>query len=428
MKTKLLLIIAIPALLLIPGTSLSAKSKSVYIHSFAVDATIDKTDSIGDDIQDYMSEVFIEDEEYILTSEEDVKREVRNLATMQVFDADNPAAFAKELMKIIETDYIVLGKVFKKKGVIVITAKMMEAKGGIIKVSSSSVIRVRKPRYLWHGSRALASYLASNKEKYINRFYSYVTDKEDGLKERKIDHQDDLKSIQEAAVSKREKLRSSPLIRFGFGSFAIKGFDLVDMYNPELRDYYTNGTAWFLDYFIYRSKDSVGDGVDLYIRGTYKTFDVDSAGLSQITSDMGADTTNYDGTLGKYYPVPDVNPSLWQMSFDFGMRYVGCTYFLREAWSIYLSITGRYLYLKESYSSGGVEKTKSFNGWAIMAGLGFEVSIIANAGIFAEVNMGYTRIGDSNVNVEGLQILFGATFRTDHTLGSVLGLHIKRDK
>ncbi|TAL29401.1 MAG: hypothetical protein EPN93_21550 [Spirochaetes bacterium] len=430
MSKHLRLPLLILVLTLIGSASAMGAVKTIYIKPFTVTGEAGAAGfgapalgaTLGNDVRDYMSEEIVKDAAYILTSDDEVKKVAEQAALRMTVEGCADDECIKELMKAIDADLIIFGSVKKGKESITISAKLLERvrsdDKSYIRIKSSKVLTVQRERYVENASKALAQYLLGAKDSTIKDFNKYVARKEREIRKSRERHESNLNSIEDDYESRWACLRNSPLLRVGYGGFSVGGFNTVSTFDKTLNDYYTGSQMFFADLFIYRSKDIVGDGVDIYARVFQRKFTADSSAYGKIQAQTG----DFDDTLGKYDPIPQSGLQIMNQGADLGMRFVGSTYFFNQAWSAYLSFAFRIMKVEESYKSGGVTYEKDLMGRGLVGGIGIEVTLNRYLGLFTELSAGYTATGGDKKNLDGRQILFGVTLRTDHVSGSFLGL------
>lgn len=400
--------------MLLIASSLSARDKTVYIKPFSIKQGIPVGSPLGSDVKDYISEVFVQKGDYALATDDEVREILKREEKRLLYERCTDEACMRKLMKSIKADLIIYGRVKKDAGKYYITAKMLERKeSGVVRIRNSNYIRFRKGRYLEKASKALARYLINGDNDEIEDFYEKMKDKEEALLDRKSSHKRNLGSVDEAAQSRRLSLKRSPLVRIGYGSFGM-----VQAHDKVIRNYYDQGAAASLDVFVFREKDWVGDGVDLYLRGMYRRNKMSASGLETLQADLKAEPARVnsagDSYLRNYAAEPDSPAEITEYGLDIALRFVGTAYFLREAWSFYAGVAARYLWFTEEYQSAQVTHEKKLSGWGIVGTAGLEVTIVSFLGVFGECNYGYVPLGNDEKNADGMTVLFGVTYRHFH--------------
>jgi hypothetical protein len=161
------------------------------------------------------------------------------------------------------------------------------------------------------------------------------------------------------------------------------GFGLVRFQNETTGTYHSNAIALFADFYFYRIRSSSGNGLDLYSRGTFRSF-------NEIDMKM--------------------------IGGDIGIRGIYGFYFLRELWQVYILAAPRFLYT--SAPSLGSDETVyeekgSFYSIGIVGGAGIEMTLLPRFGLFLEYNYGYVPVGKSKTNSEEHHFYAGITFRSE---------------
>jgi hypothetical protein len=421
-----------------PSATAKVKLKSIFIKDFTAGTGLTKlqeynygntqgssalSENIAVEIKDFMSESLVRKQEYTLMSDDEVRVALDDLKKRQLIGgASDDADSAQKLLENIETDYLIFGTIYYKDSNFVIEATLLEfsEKYGVHEKNRGDV-RFGNNIYVDRASRALAEYLFLNKKDMegifgktnpIEAFYKEMGSMEKEMQSLLSDHEKGKRSIDSANVRRNSYLIKSPSIRIGYGGLGLApaGGLLPFSDNNDISEIYSEGQDFIFDVFWYRSKDPVGDGVDLFARGIYRQNTMTDSSMKTITA-YGPDA---DYIFGKYNQLPDKSGNLSIYGGDIGFRFVGTSYFLYEAWSLYLSASIRYLMVNEKYETSGETVDKSFNSWGYTGGLGLEVSIFSYMGLFAEVNYGYTPVGSEDVNIDGLRILYGLTYRTNH--------------
>lgn len=390
------------------NSPLFAASKKVYIKSFAVGEGIDSIE-ISSDIRDYMAEVFAGSLS-LITDDEISEYLSQTEFSQSVSSSDEDVA--SKLLRSIDVDYLVYGKIYRGIGTYVIDATMLELSpdNGVTKknfgdISFTNIV------YADRASRALARYIMNDRKKY-NRFLFPASDPRDDFADEvrsveadmndiEADYQSGSESIKSASRRRNESLIRSPVIRIGCGAMLMQ--------NSYLDSLYGRGYGGSIDLFYYRYKDPVGDGIDLYARGLYYK--------SSMSKDKSIDAkvdANAEDNIGFFESPPVEGSKLVQYGCDLGLRFVGSSYFLWETWSVYFGGAGRYLISKESYTLNSKKFEKKISAWGAVGIAGLEVSIIPYLGLFGEIDYAYIPAGENNKNVGGPQVFAGITFRTDH--------------
>lgn len=406
------LIISLFLIPLITGMSYAAKARTrnIFIKPFTVHGG-----GTSSDFTDYMSEVIVDYREYNLISDEEVSNQQEAIERKMSAARGDDEQAVREIMKMVDSDCIIYGSLSKDtSGGITISAVLLDR-------TSSSVrktITITRDRYLDSAAHAIANYLLTKDESFIKKFQKFMKEKDEEIAEEERDFQRSLLGIESDYEGRIACISKSPFIRLGYGGFA----GTSPFLNENINEYYPEVRIFTGDLFIYRSRDIVGDGVDIYTRFFYKTCTAPDSTYAKIADDMsGAAGDDYKNMAGKYDPVPDDGLEMMQKGVDVGFRFVGTTYFLSQAWSFYLMFGGRYMLVTEKYKSGLADYEKNFTGIGGTGGIGLEVTLNRYLGLFTEVNAGYVPVGDNKVNYDGVQVLVGVTLRSDHIDGPVLG-------
>ena len=189
------------------------------------------------------------------------------------------------------------------------------------------------------------------------------------------------------------KTGSASLVRLAWG-----GFGMLTMMDRDLDFYYDQGFGFIIDFFPYRLREWGGNGFDLFVRAGYR----------------------YYWTTNEVYEREDdfvyEDNTLHMFSLDVGIRAVYGAYFLGQLWQAYVLAAPRYLYFQSEgknsrYGYGHPDSVTRLNSIGFIGGLGLEVTIFRFMGIFIEMNVGYTPVGESERNVEGIQLYLGLTYR-----------------
>lgn len=383
------------------------------------------------EIKIYMSEVVVQKKEYSLISESEALRKIESANDYKEKKAENPGRSKEaetdeyyhgeesELFELLGAEYIITGNVDIVNNEFVMQARLIEfdEDSGFSEIKKREV-RFPKDIYVDRASRALAEWLLTEKPERRFLFFSYPDPVEKFYEdieriERRV--HEAVSSESEVDTShfsrKHSLLVRSPLVRVGYGGFgksSAGGFFPFGEKNQNLADTYDSGHEAMFDVFIYRSKDQDGNGVDLFVRGLFSTYEINGSGA---TDGFDGNEDNYIGV----YSDPVESGRLMNYGGDFGFRFVRSSYYFYQAWSFYLSCAVRFMYVDEFYTlESGEDLNRDFFAWGFAGGAGFEVSLTPHTGIFSELNYGYTPVGDNRVNIDGLRWFAGVTFRTTH--------------
>ena len=402
------------SLLLIPvlyGMSYGekARTKNIFIKPFTV-----YSGGTSFDFTDYMSEVIIDYKEYNLISDEEVSNQQEAIERKMAAAKGDEEQSVREIMKMVDSDCIIYGSISKNsEGGLTISAVLLDR-------SSTSVrktITITRDRYLDSAAHAIANYLLTKDDSYISKFQKFMTKKDEEIAYNEMALERSLKGIESDYEGRIACISKSPFIRLGYSGFA----GTSPLSDEKIGEYYPEGQVFTADIFIYRSRDAVGDGVDIYTRLFHKSYKAADSAYSKIAADTSGAGTDLENIAGKYDPVPQSGLEMTQQGADLGFRFVGTTYFLNEAWSFYLMFGGRYMQVSEKYKNGIIDYEKQFSGVGGTGGIGLEVTLNRYLGLFTEINAGYVPVGDNKVNYDGVQLLIGVTFRSDHIEGPILG-------
>ena len=388
-----------------------ADSKKVYVKAFAGGDGIYGT-GMADEIKDYMSEVFVK--QLSLITDDEIKEYLSNAELAEAVSADTENASSK-LLKSIDVNYLVYGKIYKDSGDYVIDATMLELNAdNTVTKKNFGDIRFSKPIYLDRASRSLARFLLGDRKKILahslfgpsdprDDFKKEIHSAEEEMMEMESEFKSDVASIRSASLRRDDILSNSPLLRIGYG-----GLGTVGIKSDYLSKIYGSGQGLIADYFFYRYKDPVGDGIDMYCRAVVKQYKIKSSALESVKT---KDAKYY---VGRFESTPSDDSTMLQYGGDLGLRFVGSVYFLAESWSFYASGAIRYLMTDERYTADAKDYRKRNAGWGFVGGAGVEVSLFTHLGLFAEADYSYSPIGRSGTNVGGFEAFSGVTLRTNH--------------
>ena len=384
----------------------SAKSnKRIYVALFEVKG-IDK--SIADEVRDFMSESLVE--EFSLISDDEVRVFINNAERNMLLKGDENSM--SRLASAIKTDYLIYGYVQANSDGMYISASLME-NGDIVNVGDIAYL---KREYTDRAARALAAYIVMpkgsiggffGKKDPRESFKEDIKKFEQNMAKVETSYQKSSDSIKKSSVWRDESLIKSPVVRVG-----MSGPGMFSTFDKNTNKLYDSSFLLMGDLIFYRYKDPVGDGVDLYTRGTFRFFrGADSYARNIKLYPAGLD----DDYFGMYDSMPISAPKLYVLSGDIGARFVGSTYILRSAVSFYfgggIRFNSALRYSKYTAYESTRETFYQIGGIGIA---GIEFSLLPELGLFTEVNAGYVPMGDDRINLEGPQIIAGITFRTKH--------------
>ncbi len=409
MKIKVIICtLLVTIFLCIPNLYSSEKAKKkIYIKPFSISDDITDV-TIKEEIRDYMSEALVG--EFSIISDDEVKEYIKNTEIKQALGGQ---VHPEKLILSIKTDFLIYGKIFKENGNLVIEANLLAMEEGEISIKNSGKIEYANRNYTDRASRALGKYLTMDRQDIgvlfgkndpREEFKDEVSEVESQLSRIESDYKNESSSIKKAAAWRDKSLIRSPRFRIGYSGFGA--FSTWDAYINEL---YVPQHLVMFDLFLYRYKDPVGDGIDLYARGTYRQFKAVEDFEKKVRVD-----NNSSSYIGVFEQMPVVEPGLDVVSGDLGIRFVGSVCFFRSALSFYMNFAGRYNYSMEKVEYTEESKIKTLQQWGVVGGAGIEISIVPYVGVFAEFNSGYVPMGRKDVNLEGPQFLLGVTVRTQH--------------
>lgn len=388
---------------LIPCVAVFGQSanKKIYITPFQVTSDGEtRTQTMADEVRDYMSESLVSS--YSLISDDEVKIYIGNAEMNQLAGGDNNF---EKLAAAIKTDYLIYGAI-RVGGTIEIEASLL-GNGVIINTGS---ISYAKREYTDRAARALGKWLIMDRKSIgglfgakdpREEFKKDIEKLEENMNKIETDYLKGSQSIKGASQWRDKALASSPRVRLG-----VSGLNMFTAMDDYMNKIYDPFVLVMGDLFLYRYKDPVGDGIDLYLRGTYRKFEISKSQYARTSAD-------YKDNIGDFQTLPDINGRLNIFSGDAGLRFVGSFYLLRSAISLYLSGAARFNYAVRDGNLFTKEKI-SFSQWGVIGGAGMEISIMPQVGLFAEFDIGYAPMGDDKINLEGPQAIVGVTFRTLH--------------
>ncbi len=209
--------------------------------------------------------------------------------------------------------------------------------------------------------------------------------------EKELERQKDLAAEAIAEQASVERLRNlshyNSFLKFGYG-----GFGLVQNGDQKLNSAYGTGQAFMLEFLFGNShnSDNAANNFNFYLRGLYRMYD------------MSAERQAANAFVSKGH--------IGVISGDLGMRYIKGGLFLRMLWSIYAQAGMRLTYFKESAENN---LSNTFYAMGVVGNLGIELALAPGFGLFGEAGYGYSGVGSSKANIDGLQVLFGIVLRTE---------------
>ncbi len=385
-----------------------SRSKMVYVRDFNIEEGYAANDQIKYRVREIIQEVFQRDNRYEITADDDIAVVIEQEEKAMSIAKCTSDACIRKLMEKINAEVVVFGRVRKINDYTYITARYMDRSSGVPRVSKIRTIKYRHDDYLEKGVRALGEYLVTGDDDSIDDFMDsvYNREEEERYRERRDEERkrvsDNENRYREMVVRAAEERRMqivsrSPQLRFGYAFYHSIADEKVDQY-------FTEQSGFFLDWII-RITDDVNEPFkwDYFTRFFYKRFQMNDASLDP------------NGLVGKDV----VSPSEASMyGFDMGFRFKTGRYFMMTAFDLYVLGAARYQHYTEKApdtfdKSNEIEV--SFHSLGLYAGAGVEMAFFQNVGIFVEYNIGYTPVGDSEINVEGHQVYGGVTLRTTYT-------------
>ena len=145
-----------------------------------------------------------------------------------------------------------------------------------------------------------------------------------------------------------------------------------------------------LDMFLWRERDARGNGFDFFVRVVARAYESTVPNPSDYF--MSPSEMGYVGLGG-------------------GARYIRGVYRYGILWQAYVSAAYQYVWV------GRRSLDISDSPFGIWGGLGIEVGFTPYFGVFGEVDYGYNpvKMWGKTRNLEGLSLLFGASFRTAYS-------------
>ena len=177
---------------------------------------------------------------------------------------------------------------------------------------------------------------------------------------------------------KTPEKQSATSLRFGFGPSVLFG-DLSKTYEKP-------GPSASFDWMFYRWRAKGNSGFDFYSR----------------LSGAFYDEKNY---FNKYMSTTSV---------EVGCRGMLSSFFFPDCLHYYVLAGPKILYCREKISREGLDMFDASNLFSlgVGAGIGVEYSPFRSWGFFLEIDGGYSPVGDSKANAEGLRLILGTSYRT----------------
>jgi hypothetical protein len=204
-------------------------------------------------------------------------------------------------------------------------------------------------------------------------------------------------------MSREEHIKiNSSLIRFGAG---IRAPFIADLYESnEGIKYPVN-----IDAFVYRVRDSSGNGLDFFGRYCFNNYDSGSISedASYIQDRFGIDNISSSAVI---------NSVDWDhYSFAAGVRYIHGFYLGGILWQGYAMAYYQYSWIQLHISGdNSLDKFYVYYSNGLVGGAGIEAGLFPHAGLFAEYTYGYSPAFPSNADTEGGVFRFGVTFRMEN--------------
>jgi hypothetical protein len=252
---------------------------------------------------------------YSLISDDEVKVYLGNAEMNQLMGAKYNL---DKLASAIKADYLISGEIEIHIGSsISITASLLS--DGVI--VNTGEITFSKAEYTDRAAKALGAWLIIERGK-VGGFFGKKDPREEfkkdieklekNMKKIEEDYAKGSRSIKAASEWRDKSLSYSPIIRFG-GS----GFGMFTGMNDYINELYDPGLLIMFDAFILRYKDPVGDGVDIYTRGTYRRFNI-----SELAIPSARISNEYKDRIGDFKSAPSKNSWIDIYSGDLGFRLV----------------------------------------------------------------------------------------------------------
>jgi hypothetical protein len=381
--------------------ALAAARKTIYIKPFALVQGLPAADPAGALVKDYISEEIIATGSYSITSDDEVNQVIEQEALKMSLDACYDDACIRKLMESIKTDYIIYGNISLIDEKYFVTAKILDRTSGRVVLARVKTIKFKKRDYMERGSKALGEFLITGSESSLKDFQDY------------LDERDTEKDEPSRLVGwKSNVVGRAPLMRIGYG-FSSPGDELInDIYNDRK-------FSLLLDMFLWRERDSRGDGFDFYLRVIARAYNwsLDKFDkMKELTPDIPPTAT----------PPASPNDEIGFFGFGGGARYIRGFYRYGVLWQAYVSLAYQYLLVLSGTtimytgSLGWEERAKndiSNSPFGLVGGLGIEIGFTPYFGLFGEVDYGYNPVEmwGKKRNLEGLSLLFGASFRTSYS-------------
>lgn len=376
----------------------AAARKTIYLKPFAIVQGLPAGDQAGMIIKDYISEEIIATGQYSITSDDEVRQVIQNEELKMSLDACYDDACIKKLMESIRTDYIIYGNVSYVDGKFYVTAKILDRTSGAVVLRRVKTLRFMKRDYIERASKALGTYLISGKEDAVRDFEDYVKEREAGRDEPK-----------RLIGRKSNVVGRAPLLRLGYGFSGLEDSDYNSIYNQQI-------VSILLDLFVWRGRDTAGNGFDFYLRTSLRAYKMSSGKLDKLKSLEPAIPAG--ATLASDME----NLEIWGLGA--GVRYVRGVYLYGVLWQGYLSVTYQYSLLLDGtdvlVKTSPTEEEEipmdvaNNSPFGIVGAAGVEIGFSPYVGLFAEFDYGYIPLDawGKTRNIGGFAFMFGLTLRT----------------
>jgi hypothetical protein len=206
--------------------------------------------------------------------------------------------------------------------------------------------------------------------------------------------------VKKAEPSREENIRSSATrMRLGFGRPTPN----------QLQSMNAEAVAINLDAFWFRTRNADGNGFDFLTRFNLKGHSNPQIDGVYVKSKFGIDTASGWQSDGG---------ALLQFGFGAGARYIQGFYLGGAFWQGYLMAYYQYSLVDLKLTGSVFPDPNSstthhyVNSNGIVGGVGLEIALFTNFGLFTEYTYGYSPAFSTNVNIEGGLLRFGVTLRT----------------
>jgi hypothetical protein len=216
---------------------------------------------------------------------------------------------------------------------------------------------------------------------------------------------------QKQPVDRRSRIISrAPLIRFGSGYFFFSDSVLSNIHKYM-------APHFNVDIFLWRARDTNGNGFDFFFRGIMRQFTYSSSVMNEyINLTGGTDIPAGSSFAGE----SDITS---YFGFGGGARYITGFYNLIH-WQAYVSAYYQYIIIdngsfhvqSSTGSKNEITLIKGTSPWGFAGGIGIEAGISPYFGIFIEFITGYSPLKclGKTRNIDGYAINTGVTYRTSY--------------